>query len=389
MPMTTHSPLRRLLPPPVRIKTWLKRVAVVIGVVVVILLLPVAYLKFGCGGESELPPQRSHEDIHASTREPGTVLSDATYFRNEDQTYLTLPEWYIVYSADEQASFLQNHGPSAFPYAAATRQYWQTHCHVYRLTGRYPFNRGYHVALYVLGISFSAEYGLKGLYEHTVGAMTSWIDGSDTQEDRYAAAVAKEYADFIHASPFYNLPFGAKLVGLWRQMDWSGPKILRKWERKFLLTAEYGIKGTYSWMVRRATRAAYAPEEEMMYLTVDRLPPALPQREPRIRVLAESGGSGRIIGIPRYEPFREIVSAFADEGILIQDIAGNDDILVTLLSGRSWMYDLSYGQFLFSMDILTRPDRKRSAVRVPVSSLHLFLPALTARGVTLEHLYDY
>src|SRR5829696_8112744 len=38
------------------------------------------------------------------------------YARLEDQTYLTLPEWYIVYSADEYAAFLANDRPSQFPY---------------------------------------------------------------------------------------------------------------------------------------------------------------------------------------------------------------------------------------------------------------------------------
>ena len=35
--------------------------------------------------------------------------------RPEDQTYLTLPEWYIVYSADEYAAFVRDQPPSRFP----------------------------------------------------------------------------------------------------------------------------------------------------------------------------------------------------------------------------------------------------------------------------------
>ena len=37
------------------------------------------------------------------------------YVRSQSQTYLTLPEWYIVYSADELAGFLQTARPSGFP----------------------------------------------------------------------------------------------------------------------------------------------------------------------------------------------------------------------------------------------------------------------------------
>src|SRR4051794_14893304 len=41
----------------------------------------------------------------------GTGLP-STYARPEEQTYLTLPEWYIVYSADEYAAFLAHNRPS-------------------------------------------------------------------------------------------------------------------------------------------------------------------------------------------------------------------------------------------------------------------------------------
>src|SRR4051812_40598778 len=34
------------------------------------------------------------------------------YIRGEDRTYLTLPEWYIVYSADEYADFTAQGRPS-------------------------------------------------------------------------------------------------------------------------------------------------------------------------------------------------------------------------------------------------------------------------------------
>src|SRR5437870_5113789 len=49
------------------------------------------------------------------------------YARREDQTYLTLPEWYIVYSADEYAAFLAQNRPSGFPYFRAAWQFWQAY----------------------------------------------------------------------------------------------------------------------------------------------------------------------------------------------------------------------------------------------------------------------
>ncbi len=45
------------------------------------------------------------------------------YQRAEAFTFLTVPEWYIVYSTDEYAEFIRRQPPSAFPYLGAIAQY--------------------------------------------------------------------------------------------------------------------------------------------------------------------------------------------------------------------------------------------------------------------------
>ena len=49
--------------------------------------------------------------------------------------------------------------------------------------------------LYIIGISFAAEMGIKGFYEETVGRVTAWLRGPErTPEDEFALKVADEYA---------------------------------------------------------------------------------------------------------------------------------------------------------------------------------------------------
>lgn len=71
------------------------------------------------------------------------------------------------------------------------------------------------------------------------------------------------------------------------------------------------------------------------------------------------------------------------------DIAGNDDIFLTILAPRPWEYDLSVGRVIFAMPLLTRMDRQRLGIHVPVQALHTVLLDIPARGAVLEHLYDY
>jgi hypothetical protein len=116
-----------------------------------------------------------------------TVADIKGYSRPEDDTYLSLPEWYIVWSYQEKADFQQSSLPSRFPYFAAVRQYWGNYCCISRLTsGKYGSNSGEQVMLVVIGTSFSAEYVLKGLYEKSIGRLSEWTSGRQfTEEDRY------------------------------------------------------------------------------------------------------------------------------------------------------------------------------------------------------------
>jgi hypothetical protein len=56
-----------------------------------------------------------------------------------------------------------------------------------------------------------------------------------------------------------------------------------------------------------------------------------------------------------------------------------DEILVSAIAPRSWVYNLS----------ATAPEWKRVAISTPVGSLHRVLNDLRSRGVKVEHVYDY
>ena len=69
--------------------------------------------------------------------------------------------------------------------------------------------------IYVIGISYSAEYAIKGLYENTIGRVFEWIRGEKrTPQDEFARAVLQDYAAFLYTIPWYKYPFREKLDGL-------------------------------------------------------------------------------------------------------------------------------------------------------------------------------
>ncbi len=313
------------------------------------------------------------------------------YARPEVGTYLSYPEWYIVWSYQERADFQETRLPTRFPFFGAIRQYWSGYCCTYGFTrGRYPFDIGDHVMLAVIGSSFSLEYAIRGVYESTAGRFTEWLSGHEpAEEDRYAYRVAREYADFVHIRPFYEFSFWKEFKGLWRQTSWWGPHPVRKWERKAFLALDYGLESFYCWLIEQATHASYGYESADTYAWIESAPDDLFATLPRIRKVKEVGPGSFIVVIPRYQEFTTIAAQLAARNVHFVEIAGNDEILLTIIAPRSYTYEGPEGQVLFSTGVLTRPDRQRIAVRTPVASLHSVLNHLAARSVTVEHIYDF
>jgi hypothetical protein len=313
------------------------------------------------------------------------------YTRPEEDTFLTYPEWFIVWSYQEKADFQQKHLPAAFPYFGSIAQYWHGYCHVNAIVrGRYPFNMGDHLMLVVIGSSFSVEYLLKGIYERTVGRATEWISGNQAvEEDTYAYRVAREYADFVHIRPFYEFSFSRSLSRLWKSTSLWGPHPIRKWERKAWLSLDYGIEAIYCGLIEKSSHAVYGEESAETYVWIDNAADSAFAENPRIRKVKQIGPQAFIAVIPRYQEFTDTAERLARQGVRFVQIAGNGQVLLTVIVPRDMNATPPATELLFSSQMLTEPTSKRMALRTPVSSLHAVLKDLRERGLAIEHVYDY
>ena len=311
------------------------------------------------------------------------------YARAESFTYLTLPEWYIVFSADEYASQIARRPPSAFPYIGAARQYWGFYGSACQATkGFYPFETGYHVMLGVIGASFTIESTLKLVYENTVGRATEWLSSTDTPEDAFARRVATEYGTFMHTVPWYQFPFASRLAALWKETPLGGPHKVRKLERRLVLTAEYSVKAVYGWVIGQMSGAAYGAEDERIYARIAAAPPAV-FKDDRVKLVKPLEGGVQLVTLPRYEAFTRTALAMNALGVRFLDIAGNDDIVITALTRRGMPLEIPDATLLTVRPILTDPTMQRVAFAVPVSSLRPVIEHLARERATVEHLYDY
>jgi hypothetical protein len=307
--------------------------------------------------------------------------------RGPEQTFLTYPEWFLVHSPAEYAEYVREHTPTQFPFIGHTRQFWQGYGAVTRATREYPFNFGYHVMVMVIGTSTSIEYVIRAAYETMIGRLSELAaPRRQSDEDRYAAKVAQDYVDFIRDQPWYEYDFSKQLAGLWRKTPLLGPDFVRKWERKYALTTEYLIKGGYAWLIKKATKAAYEEPSPVTAVVIDRLPAGFDSEFAKIQVVRS--GDPALVLVPRYDRFMYPAAWLAAKGATFQEIAGNGEkaiIVVSALVSADWQSD----GLLFEQPVLTRPQTKRAVLAVPVGSLARLLNRLASDGARLEHVYDY
>ena len=310
-----------------------------------------------------------------------------------EDSYFSYPEWYIVWSYEERAQYLPKNLPSGFPYFASIGQYWKSYCFICGLTqSRHQFNFGDHLSSFVLGGSFALEYSIRGAYEQTVGRFSEWTSSHElVEEDAYADRVAREYADFVYIRPFYEFHFAHALKYLWKETPLWGKHPIRKWERKFILSTDYGLEAIYAEMLQAASHITYGIESADTYTAIENAPETLFTDFSRIKKVKEVGPQSYIVVIPRYQEFTDLAVQLAKRGVRFVQIAGNDEIMLTVVAPKNWIYDLpaEEGSVLFTEDFLTQSDAKRFAFECPVRSLHSALQHFSARGIKIEHIYDY
>ena len=132
-----------------------------------LVLVPIAAIEGGC----RAPVSDGSQDGFRS------ILPSAER-RPEARTWLTYPEWHIVYEADAYARHLAaGRPPSAFAYGDHIAGFWRSYCTLNRRSAGAPAAGDAKVMIYTIGISYTVELAVKAAYERTVETLLA--GGSD------------------------------------------------------------------------------------------------------------------------------------------------------------------------------------------------------------------
>jgi FAD/FMN-containing dehydrogenase len=311
------------------------------------------------------------------------------YYKPEEQTILTVPEWYLVFNPKEYADYLaEGNNPSAFPFYKSIDEYWKLYDRSTKLTSEaYPSNPEYLTMLQVIGVSVTMEYSVKMIYENTIGWFFSLFSEENISgKENVINAAHRAYSNFIYHTAWYEFEFLPWIGRVWSADEEGESSFLRRWERTLFFTLEFSFKAFYAQLIEWAATASYEPPIQEIYLEANSPSPIMNDAD--ARVLFEQDSS-YLIGVTRWGVFTEKMVEFSKDSLSITDISGNDAIVVSILGPVNDVIEYPHVQLLYNSAIVTQPEMLRRVVLVPVVDLLPFVRYCTKNGYEVEHVYDF
>jgi hypothetical protein len=339
------------------------RLVVLVVILVLGLLAPVAYVETMC-----------RPDGAPVARAP---LVGPDWQRPEGRTLLTYPEWHIVHAYADYAEVIRTGAPHDFGFLSAIGGFWSSTCALSVASGPhggFPWETKQMV--YTIGVSFTAELLAKVAHEETLGRLFVALRGAERAAlDDLSARQAADYAVFLQQVPWYRWDFARDAA----ELDAAATDALRDRERRLALGLEYRAKAAYARVIAAAV-ASVGADELRLRAVVSGLPAERLAALPEVQVI-ETLPQGLVIEAPRYRAFTRLVSEIAAAGGDFVEIAGNDDILFTMITG-----DAAAEGALHSFARQGQPGH-RHLVLVQVAALAERLRSLPEGA--LEHVHDY
>src|SRR5262245_27240045 len=103
-------------------RRWARRIALGLFALALVLAMPIVWIDGGCS-VSRGPTARAISPL----------VADRDYVRRESDSYLSFPEWHIVYAYDDLAGVLRGGDESGFAYGRQITTFWRSLCSLNRV----------------------------------------------------------------------------------------------------------------------------------------------------------------------------------------------------------------------------------------------------------------
>lgn len=311
------------------------------------------------------------------------------YFRDEQQTFLTVPEWYLVFNPKEYAEYLEaGKNPSNFPFYKSINEYWKLYDKSLKLVSdSYSKNEEYETMLKVIGVSITLEYTAKLIYENTIGKLFH-LFSSDTisEKEKTIVKAQRAYSDFIYQTAWYEFEFMPWIKKVWSVDENSKTSWLRKWERTLLFTIEFSFKACYAELIEFGAKMSYEEPTTDIFMLISAKDKII--ETSNLRIVKEENEK-KIIAVKRWEAFTDTMLNLFENNIQIHEIGGNDEIVVSILLDKKENINFKKIHSLYLSEVVTNPLKSRNVCLIYVTDLFDFIRYAKENSIEIEHIFDY
>ena len=355
------------------ITRWFKRLFFLFLIVLLVMATPVASIEYLCRTDAGAPSSAQ-------------VITEEKFRRPEANSYLTYPEWHIVYAYEGLAKSLQKGDEHEFGYRQSIAGFWTSFCALNRkASSRGGADFPTRMTLHIIGQSFTFEMAMKAAYEETIGRFFAARRGAEkSAQDVYAAQVATDYAQFLQQKPWYQFDFEKSVDDLW---NLPLENFVRGWERRLALGGEWKAKAAYARLIAGSVESTGAAQVRIRTVVAG-LDAIQLATMGDVDIVANKPDHV-VIDTPRYRAFTRILENILRADGRVLEIAGNRSIMLSVLEPKSRAaWPVTVGELIARIPRDSFPQN-RLLVAVDLSDLEAFMLNLRVSGRRLEHFYDY
>ncbi len=353
-------------------RRWAKRIAGALALFLLILAAPILWIEVAC----------------TTAREPGTLtraplVNEPGYARRESDSYLSFPEWHIVYAYEDLAGVLRRGDESDFAYGRQIVAFWTNLCGLTRVvTARGPVGTDTKDHALHDRVELHRRARHQGrLREHgrarLRAAPRAHARPRRTSSPRATCRPTRSSCG-RHPGTSIRLAGACSRSGGARRCGATGSPA--RSSAGSCSPLEYGTKAVYGALIGYASGAALGAADLEIQTVVVGLEPGDAAREPKMRIVRELGGGRTLIRTPRYQAYTDLLVRLARRGRDVAEIAGNHRILVTVLAPQDPLPPVPGVTELFEAPIQSRPDRRRLGLDVSVEQPGRGDPGAGGRG---------
>lgn len=360
------------------IRRWLVITGLAVFLLALLITAPVVTTEMVC---------RPAGTVSAS---PVASILESPWRRPLANSYLSFPEWQIAYVYEDFAAVLANGDEHAFDYSRSIADYWRSLCAITRIAYALPGDHtDMKILLYTVGISFTAEMGIKAAYEETIGRASTWIRGeTPVAEDLLAKTVAADYSTFLEQNPWYDYSFAHRVKEMWA-LPIRSSGLLRQVERRFALSLEWGVKALYATLIEKASDAALGESDLTLRSVISGIDADAAANIAKTTTIQKLEDGRLVIETPRYRAFTRILDHIARNGGEIVEIAGNREIFVTAIAASPVTDAPPQMREILRLPLQGRGHAQRLGLAVTMDQLATLFRTADNLGLQIEHVYDY